>query len=259
MIVEMQKRVYSYLNRGSNICRIYDNKSSVKRKVSNLSYRGLEDTHLTYYKLMDGLSIKPGGKICDTSFNDFVTARYLAEKNLYDMVYAMTTSKVIVQERIEPVRCGPLIAQNIRRLRVDAHISLGGTFNYIPVYDVIHALHSSLNAGGKIFMAVYPNIYDSQGRDVLMMLSQLAQLPVKDKLIRWSTTVFNSITNLFVNIKNEEVIADSSIGEIITLFAGENYKNQLFKNSKEFETFFQPLSMDQKYYMSWNVLKGLRL
>lgn len=241
------------------MCRIYDIDNSVKRKVSDLSYRGLEDTHLTYYKLMDGLGIKQGGKVCDLSFNDFVTAKYLAEKNLFDLVYAMTTNRMIVQERVEPVRCGPMIAQNIRRLRVDAHISLGGTFNFIPVHDVVHALHSSLMAGGRIIIAVYPNIYDSQGRDVLMMLSHYAQIPVKDKLVRWSTTVSNSITNLFVNIKNEEVIADSSIGEIITLFAGEHYKNQLFKTNAEFEKFFQPLSADQKYYMSWNVLKGLRL
>lgn len=224
-----------------------------------MSYRGLEDTHLTYYKLMDGLGITTGGKVCDSSFNDFVTAKYLAEQNLFDYVYAMTTNRLIVQEGIEPVRSGPMIAQTIRKLRIDAHICLGGTFNYIPVHDVTHALHSSLNAGGRIYIATYPNIYDSQGRDVLMMLSQHAQQPVKDKLVRWAVTVNNSITNLFVNIKHEEVIADSSIGEIITLFAAEHFKNQLFKTSKEFEKFFQPLSADQKYYMSWNVLKGMRL
>ncbi len=184
-----------------------------------MSYRGLEDTNLTYYKLMDGLGIKSGGKICDTSFNEFVTAKYLAEKALFDTVYAMTESRMIVQERIEPVRCGPMIAQHIRKLRVDAHICLGGTFNYVPVYDVIHALHSSMNVGGRLIVAVYPNIYDSQGRDVLMMLSHHAQLPIKDKLTRWSTTISNSITNLFVNIKTEEVIADSDVGgEIVTLF-----------------------------------------
>jgi hypothetical protein len=208
---------------------------------------------------MDGLNIRPGGRACDTSFNDFVTAKYLAEKALFETVYAMTTNKVIVQERIEPVRSGPMIAQSIRRLRVDAHICIGGTFNYVPVYDVIHALHSSLIAGGRIIIAVYPNIYDSQGRDVLMMLSQMAQLPVKDKLVRWSTTIHNSIANLFSNMKTEEVIADSGVAEIITLFSGEFYKEQLFKNNKEFEVFFQPLSTDQKYYMSWNVIKGMRL
>lgn len=224
-----------------------------------MSYRGLEDTHLTYYKLMDGLGIKSGGKVCDLSFNDFVTARYLAEKKLFDTVYAMTESRMIVQEGIEPVRTGPMLAQSIRRLRVDTHISLGGTFNFIPVHDVVQAMHGSLIAGGRIIIAVYPNIYDSQGRDVLMMLSHYAQLPVKEKLERWSLTVTNSITNLFVNLKHEEVIADSGIAEIITLFAGEHYKNQLFKTTAEFEKFFQPLSDEQKYYMSWNVLKGLRI
>jgi hypothetical protein len=67
------------------------------------------------------------------------------------------------------------------------------------------------------------------------------------------------MSNLFVNLKTEEVIADASIGEIITLFASEHYKSQLFKNSKEFEKFFQPLSAEQKYYMSWNIIRGIRL
>jgi len=224
-----------------------------------LSYRGLEDTHLTYFKLIDGLDIKNGGKVCDSSFNDFVTAKYLAENNLFDTVYALTINKLIVQEKIEPIRCGPMIAQNIRRLRVDTHICLGGTFSFIPVHDVVQALHSSTVAGGKLVLTVYPSIYDSQGRDVLMMLSERAQLPVKDKLSRWAVTIINSISNLYVNIKHDEVIADSSVGEIISLFAAENYRKQLFKTSSEFEKFFQPLSAGQKYYMSWNIVRGMRL
>jgi len=197
--------------------------------------------------------------MCDSSFNDFVTAKYLAEKKDFDMVYALTMSRMIVQEGIEPVKCAPMIAQSIRKMRVNGHICLGGSFNFIPVHDVVHALHASLIVGGSLTIAVYPEIYDSQGRDVLMMLSEKAQLPVKDKLKRWSVTVCNSVTNLFVNIKNEEVIADSSVSEIINLFAGEHYKRQLFRSSSEFENFFMPLSADQKYYMSWNILKGIRL
>lgn len=224
-----------------------------------MSYRGLEDTHLTYYKLIDGMGLRHGGTICDLSFNDFVTAKYLAANKMFDRVYALTSSRMIVQEGIEPLRCGPMIAQDIRRLRVDAHISLGGTFNFLPVHDVVHALHSSLKAGGHLYLAVYPNVYDSQGRDVMMMLSHKSQLPVKDKLNRWAVTVTNSVTNLFKNIKQDQIIADSSIGEIITLFSAEHYKKQLFKTSSEFEKFFQPLSAEQKYYMSWNILKGIRL
>lgn len=223
-----------------------------------MSYRGLEDTHLTYYKLLDGMNIRTGGRVCDSSFNDFVTAKYLAEKNIFDKVYALTVDKLIVQDRVEPLRCGPMIAQTLRRIRVDAHICLGGTFNYIPVHDVTHALHSSMNAGGALYISVYPNIYDSQGRDVLMMLSDHAQIAVKDKLNRWAVTVTNSITNLFMGLKTEEVICDSSVGEIISLFSAEHYKGQLFRSNNEYEKFFKPLSAGQKYYMSWNVLKGIR-
>ncbi|MGD9808609.1 MAG: hypothetical protein AB7E76_12650 [Deferribacterales bacterium] len=224
-----------------------------------MSYRGLEDTHLTYYKLLDGMDIRTGGKVCDSSFNEFVTAKYLAEKNLFDTVYALTLDRMIVQDKIEPLRCGPMVAQTMRRVRVDAHISLGGTFNFIPVHDVTHALHSTLNVGGSIYLAVYPNIYDSQGRDVLMMLSDHAQVPVKDKLVRWAVTVQNSVTNLFIKIKNEEVICDTTVGEIISLFSAEHYKNQLFRSRPEYEKFFQKLSLDQKYYMSWNVIKGMKV
>lgn len=223
-----------------------------------MSYRGLEEAHLTYYKLMDGLGIKSGGKVCDSSFNDFVTAKYLAEQKLFETVYALTANRVIVQEGIEPVRSTDDCPDHKAVSHGCTYMS-GGTFNFIPVHDVTHAIHSSLNAGGMIYIAVYPNIYDSQGRDVLMMLSQRAQIPVKDKLNRWAVTVINSITNMFANLKQEEVITDSSISEVISLFSEEQYKKQLFKTGKEFEQFFQPLSAEQKYYMSWNVLKGMRI
>ena len=47
---------------------------------------------------MDGLGITTGGKVCDSSFNDFVTAKYLAEKNIFNHVYALTTNRLIVQD-----------------------------------------------------------------------------------------------------------------------------------------------------------------
>jgi hypothetical protein len=219
----------------------------------------MEESHLTYYKLLDGLDITRGGKACDLSFNDFVTAKYLAEKNLFDTVYALTKSKMIVQEKIQPVKTELMIASDIRRLRVDSHVCLGGAFRFQPVHDVTYALHSSLNVGGRLVVAVYPNIYDSQGRDVLMMLSHRAHQPVKDKLHRWSTTVANSIHNLFVNLKTDDIISDTDIGEIISLFGSDNYRNYLFKNNAEFDTFFAALSREQKYYMSWKVLRGVRL
>jgi len=219
----------------------------------------MEEARLTYYKLLDGLDIRSGGKCCDTSFNDFVTAKHLAEKNLFDNVFALTQSRMIVQEGITPIKVEAMIAQSIRTVRVDSHISLGGAFTFQPVHDVVHALHASLNVGGRLTIAVYPNIYDSQGRDVLAMLSHKAQQPVKDKLHRWSVTVHNSIHNLFVNMQSEEIISDTNIEEIVSLFGSDSYRKYLFKNNAEFETFFAALSREQKYYMSWKVLKGVRL
>lgn len=218
-----------------------------------------EDNQLTYYKLLDGLLMKSGGRVCDSSFNDYVTARYLADKNLFDTVYTLTFDKLENSDKIVPVKIDNSVAQAMRRLRVDTHISLGGTFMYQPVHDVVYALHGTLSVGGRLIIGVYPNIYDSQGRDVMAMLSDRAQMPVKDKLRRWSVTIENSIHNLFNNIKAEEIISDASIGEITSLFASDSFHRFLFKNEVDHEMFFEHLSEEQKYYMSWKIIRGLRI
>ncbi len=224
-----------------------------------MNERQLEDNQLTYYKLLDGLLLKSGGRVCDSSYNNYITAKYLADKNLFDTIYTLTFDRLENTDKIVPVKVDMSTAQAMRRLRVDTHISLGGTFMFQPVHDVVYALHGSLNVGGRLALAVYPNIYDSQGRDVLAMLSDHAQQPVKDKLRRWSVTVENSIQNLFMNIRTEEIISDTSIHEITSLFGSESFHRFMFKNEVEHEMFFEPLSDEQKYYMSWKIIRGLRI
>ena len=221
--------------------------------------RQTEDNRLTFYKLLDGLLLKSGGRVCESSFNDYITARYLSDKNLFDTIYTLTYDRLENSAKISPVKVDMSVAQAMRRLRVDTHISLGGTFMFQPIHDVVYALHGSLNVGGRIALAVYPNIYDSQGRDVLAMLSDHAQQPIKDKLKRWSVTVENAVTNLFMNISTEEIISDTSIHEITSLFGSDSFHRFLFRNEVEHEMFFEPLSDEQKYYMSWNIIRGLRI
>jgi len=224
-----------------------------------LNRRQTEDLQIIYYKLLDGLLLKPGGKVCESSFNNFFTAKYLADKKIFDTVNALTYDMSSVPENVNPMKVEMSVAQTMRRARVDTHVSLGGSFVFQPIHDVVYALHGSLNVGGRLVLSVYPKIYDSQGRDVLAMLSDAAKLPVKDKLSRWSVTVSNAIHNLFMNIKTEELICDSSVSEVQSLFGSDVFNRYLFKNETEHEMFFEPMSEEQKYYMSWTIIRGLRI
>ncbi len=224
-----------------------------------MNRRQTEDLQIIYYKLLDGLSLKSGGKVCESSFNNYITAKYLLDKNIYDTVYALTYDMSGVPENIIPLKVDMSVAQTMRRMRADTHISLGGTFMFQPIHDVVYALHGSLNVGGRLVLSSYPKVYDSQGRDVLAMLSDASQMPVRDKLTRWALTVSNSVHNLFMNIKTEELICDASVSEVQSLFGSETFNRYLFKNETEHEMFFEPLSEEQKYYMSWTIIRGLRI
>lgn len=224
-----------------------------------MSNRQTEDIQLTYFKLLDGLLLKAGGRVCESSFNNYITAQYLEDKNIFDSIFTLTYDRMLTTNKIMPVKVEMSVSQAMRRLRVDTHLCLGGTFMFQPIHDVVYALHGSLTVGGRLVIGVYPKIYDSQGRDVLAMLSDRAQLPIKDKLKRWALTVSNSIQNLFMNVKTEEIISDVSISEITSFYGSEGFNRFLFRNETEYELFFEPLSDEQKYYMSWNIIRGLRI
>jgi len=227
-----------------------------------MSYAAMEEAHLTYLKMLDGLEIPSGlgaSSVIDLSFNDFISAKYLVDKKEYMAVYTISDLKTINYQGIKPIRIERNLAYTLRKHRVDTIVSLGGSFRFQPIHDVVFALHSSLQVGGKLILAIYPEVYDDQGTDVLGFLSKKSELPVKSKLTRWNSTLFNSINNIFVNVRNENVITDASASEIKNLFTVDCFKNYLFKSKAEYENFFLHLEDNKRYYFSWKIIKALKV
>lgn len=227
-----------------------------------MSYTGMEDAHLTYYKLLDGLDTSGSltvSNVADLSFNDFVTARYLVDNRGFRDVTALTDLKMISYDGINPVRIDRNISFTLRKLKADLVISLGGTFRFQPVHDAVYALHSCLSIGGKAILAVYPTVYDSQGRDMLGGFSAASGVPVRDKLGRWHSTLFNAMSNLFVNIKTEEVMTDTTTAEIMSVFSTDCFYRYLFRDNNEYDKFFSNIAEAERYVLSWKIIKGLKV
>lgn len=227
-----------------------------------MSYTGLEDTHLTYYKLLDGLDTSGSlgvSNVADVSFNDFVTARYLVDNRGFTDVTSITDLKMIVYNGINPVRLDRNISFTLRKLKADLLISLGGTLRFQPVHDVVYAMHNCLSIGGRVILAVYPTVYDPEGRDMLAGFSSASGVPVRDKLGRWYTTLFNSMSNIFLNIKQEEVMCNTTVAEIKSIFATDGFYKYLFKDSAEYDKFFANIGETEKYILSWKIIKGLKV
>jgi hypothetical protein len=222
----------------------------------------MEDIYLTYYKLLDGLdSIARLGMTgtVDLSFNDFITARYLVDNMGYEDVTSITDLKMINYQYIKPLRLDRNLSFTLRKLRADLIISLGGTFRFQPIHDVAYSLHGCLNIGGRIIMAVYPNLYDKQGRDMLSAFSSGSGVPVHDKLGRWYSTLYNTMCNLFVNVKTDDVITDASADEVMSLFSTDCFYRYLFRESSEYDRFFTMLKDDREYVLSWKVINALKV
>lgn len=227
-----------------------------------MSYTALEETHLTYLRLMDSLNIPKGihiRHVLDLSFNDFVTAKYLSERAKYERIVSITDMVESRYDNILPIKIDRNLPLTIRRMNSDFIISIGGTFRFKPIYDMIYAIHSSLNVGGKVLLATYPDIYDEQGRDVLEMLGIMSELPIKTKLSRWRSTLKNSIYNLFYSVKEDTIITDTSAVEINALYSSDNFGRFLFRGEEEKDKFFYKVDAEKKYFFSWNIIEAIRI
>ena len=248
-----------------NRTRIYETNGGVKKKVfgdSHLSYTGMEDIHLTYYKLLDGIDTSVNldvSGVVDLSFNDFVTARYLVDNKGFRNVTALTELKMINYEGINPVRIDRNLSFTLRKLKADLLISLGGTFRFQPVHDASYALHGCLNIGGTVILAVFPTIYDRQGRDMLAAFSAATGIPVRDKLGRWYSTLYNTMCNLFVNIRTEEVLSDTTSAEIMSVFSMDSFYRYIFRDNQDYDKFFSIIGENDGYILSWKIIKGLKV
>ncbi|WP_155827550.1 hypothetical protein [Limisalsivibrio acetivorans] len=227
-----------------------------------MSYTSMEDAHLTYYKLMDGLEslLNIGsGKVLDLSFNDFVTARHMVDNRGVHEVRSVSDMKVICYPGIEAVRIDRNLSYTIRRMRADTIVSLGGSFRFQPIHDVMYSIHGCLSVGGRVLIAVYPGLYNMKGKDMLAAYSAGSGIPVAEKLSRWHKTVFNTISNLFVNVKQEEVIMDTDPGEVMALFSSDCFYRYLFRDSADYDKFFSLIGEENRYVLSWKVINALKV
>lgn len=221
-----------------------------------------EQEFLTYLKLFDGISIgkKTDMIVCDASFNDYLTSSYLRDKSNISRIYNVALKNVKTMNGIISVPIQGSVAHTIERVKCDMFISLGGTYYFQPIHEVVHALHRAMNVAGRLILAVYPSVYDEYGKDILNGLSLISKNPVHERLRRWFITLKNSLSNIFIDIKEEDVLQPTTVAEIKSLFSSDNFFKFLFKSKDDFDDFFKPIeTANKKYTLSWNIIRGLKI
>lgn len=226
-----------------------------------MNFTKAEEKFLTYLKIFDGLSLQGNKNLtaCDLSFNDYLTAIYLKEKKVFGRIYNVTFDIKTIDGIISvPVQNN--LAYTINKLKCDVLISMGGTYKFQPLYDVVHSIHRCLNLAGRLILVVYPEVYDEHGKDIIRRLSQISQNPVKEKLNRWFITLKNTLSNIFVDVKEETIMQETSLGEIKAIFGNDNYFKPIFNDKEFFDTFFKPIEAENKRYtLSWRIIKALKI
>ena len=225
-------------------------------------YENFEQKYGLYEKIMQGLNIiqSKNKKACDISLNEGVCADYLINNFNFDKCYVLTTEKIKAKYGI-PLIMQKNISNTISKFKFDFIIGITSTLKFSPVYEMIQNLHRSLNVGGKFIFAVYPDIYDNRGTDILNSLSLISEKPIKERLVRWTYTLNNGLENIFYKVRLNEILHNTTLDEIKNLFKLPNYYDLLFEDDKEFEEFFKPFDelKSRTFTMSWNILEGMKL
>ncbi|MGA1862177.1 hypothetical protein OWM07_04785 [Deferribacter thermophilus] len=227
-----------------------------------MNFTQIEEKYLTFLKLFDGLDIESGVglTVCDVSFNDFISAKYLVDKKDFKRIYVINKDNTLSYKNTIPVRYEVNLAYTLAKVKVDYLTSFCGTFHFQPMYDVIYAVNMSLNVGGKFLFVVYPQVYGKNGKNVLEVLSSGSEIPVYEKLKRWFISLKNGLSNIFINIKEEELIQDVSVDEIINFFSSRNFKPYLFKDNSELNKFFKLIDrIDNEFYFVWKIISGMKI
>ncbi|MCA1927238.1 MAG: hypothetical protein LDL13_06040 [Calditerrivibrio sp.] len=220
-----------------------------------------EKSSLFFYKIIDGINLRNNKDtvVFDASFCDTVIPEHLAKKYNFEKIFYLTNKMINIGDHIVPVAIQSNVPFSIMRRKSDLFISIGGSFNFQPIYDTIHAIHKSLNAGGKFIIATYPEIYDSTGRDILNGLSLISELPIKEKLTRWNSTVKNALSNIFFKVETDQIITKVESIHIIEYFKRFEISKYLF-NKEEDTRFFKPIEhLNVDYIISWNIIKGIKI
>lgn len=234
----------------------------IKCKLIKMNYIEVENTYLTYLKLFEGLDIPRGlDKIaCDLSFNNGITAKYLINKKNLQKVYVIDNKYIPTNDSIVLINANNIMLNLLGNTTFDLVISLGGITNVSHLYESILNIHKLLNIEGKLLIAIYPDIFNDAGKDLLNLLSNLLNIPVKEKFLRLQRLVYNSISNIFTSVMEYEILQEISINEIKSLFMLDSYTNFLCNNKRDILKFFTPLDrLGKRFFLGWNVLEAIKL
>jgi len=152
------------------------------------------------------------------SFTNLIVPEYIAKEYEYSKIFYITEKMVSVGNRIIPVHLEGNLPFTIMRRKCDLFVSVAGCFKFNPIYDIVHAIHKCLSVGGRFVIAVYPNVFDERGKDILNGLSLISEILVKEKLSRMYSTMKNAFSNIFFKVETEEVIAQVESRHIIDFF-----------------------------------------
>lgn len=224
-----------------------------------MDYLTIEERYLTYYKFLDGVEIAPdkkGGIGCDLSFNDGITAGYLLSWGEFSSIYLPFFSRTDMPG-ILPIDMSGGLLKGLSGIVCDYVISVGGTFNFLPIDEVARGVYNALLPNGKFLLGVYPEIFDDNGRDILEMLSKENKLNVSRKLNRLSGAVGISFGRYFSDTASTNIIADTTADEVRDFFrATISYE---FKTKDEFNSFFSRLNDSSRLYMVWQIVSGRKI
>jgi len=233
-----------------------------KCKLIKMNYIEVENSYLIYLKLFEGLDIPLGLNkcACDLSFNNGITAKYLVDKKNFQKVYVFDNQSIIANNSFVVINSNNITFEFLEAIKFDFVISLGGITNLNPLYESLQNIYQTLNTEGKLLIAIYPDVFNDSGKDLLSLLSNLLEIPVKEKFLRLRNLLYNSISNIFYKINEYEVLQEISVNEIRSLFMLDSYTNFLCDNKKDMLRFLAPLDkVGKKFYFCWNVLEALKL
>ena len=234
----------------------------IKSKLNIMNHIDVESTYLTYLKLFEGLNIPIGyNKVaCDLSFNNGITAKYLVDKKNFKRVYLFDNKNITFNNSIFVINSSNVSFGTIAHIKFDFIISLGGVTNLNPLYEAIQNIYQLLNIGGRLLIAIYPDIFNDAGKDVLSLLSNLLEIPVKEKLLRLHRLLYNGISNIFNSVREFEILQDISANEIKSFYMLDGYSNFICNNKKDIIKFFAPLDkVGKRFYFGWNVIEAFKL
>lgn len=220
-----------------------------------------EQSSLMFKKIIDGLAFPKNQDtvVFDASFSDFIVPEYLCNYYGYRKIFTISDRNYSDNDSIFSVPFRGDFLKTIMGHKVDLFISIGSSSRITPVFDAVHAINRALVAGGKFIITLYPDIFDEQGRDILNGLSLISEIPVKEKFLRWGTTLKNALRNIFMKVDEEEVLTKMEVSHIIDLFNMDRYRKFLFQDEDEMERFFKPIShLNIDYNVSWKIVKGFK-